>query len=658
MKEIKLTLFLSLLAAAAQGQDCVTWLNQCKRVDEPGCLEAATKALETWSPDCGSEVKGKAYYNRGSAYVTRKEFERGLADLNRAVELVPGHANAWANRASALASLGRHGEAVSDMNRALELGPDDKALTYYHRALSHAHLKQFPESLKDINAAILLNPGVGLWYQVRAQTNKQLNNQDEIPPDLDKALALDPTLLLPYMMRSGIRHKRRDYAGALADDKRAALLQPYDLDAWTMLFNASLLADDCAETVEAGGKLFTLAAPTAERLFQRGRCYYRLGRAEEALADFKAAAEKGADIGDLEYYTALTLRDLSRFGEAHQILKKAITKNPKDASLRIAQGFVYKGEKNYESALRAFKEAASLKPDLSDPYRQQGHVYSMLKQSTMSLTSFAKAIERQPSADLYLSRGLAYDGLGDLEKALADYDKAIELSTGLNGVHRTRALARLRTGKLTEALADVDFEIAADSAAPMNYTTRGLIFVRQERYSDAITEYEKAMALDPKSALPFRLRASSAFELDRFESALADYDMAISLGASDPLIHRGRGRALAALGKFEDAVAAFDKSIAIQPSAPAYAFRGMAAAELGRSDAAERDSLQAVGMAPADAMALIARAVVLSKAGDLARARDSFKKAAGLNAQPDQFIKKMKLTPLQAERLRALGQKP
>jgi tetratricopeptide (TPR) repeat protein len=53
----------------------------------------------------------------------------------------------------------------------------------------------------------------------------------------------------------------------------------------------------------------------------------------------------------------------------------------------------------------------------------------------------------------YVNRGLAYQQSGDLEKALADYDKAIEL-------YPKFAFAYYSRGKVYEALGQVDMAVA------------------------------------------------------------------------------------------------------------------------------------------------------------------------------------------------------
>ena len=62
-----------------------------------------------------------AYYNRASAYQTKGDVDRAIADYDTAITLKPDYAAAYENRARVFASKGDYTRAVADVTKAGEL---------------------------------------------------------------------------------------------------------------------------------------------------------------------------------------------------------------------------------------------------------------------------------------------------------------------------------------------------------------------------------------------------------------------------------------------------------------------------------------------------------------------------------------------------------
>ena len=62
-----------------------------------------------------------AYYNRASAYQTKGEADRAIADYDQAITLKPDYAAAYENRARVFAIKGDYTRAVADVTKAGEL---------------------------------------------------------------------------------------------------------------------------------------------------------------------------------------------------------------------------------------------------------------------------------------------------------------------------------------------------------------------------------------------------------------------------------------------------------------------------------------------------------------------------------------------------------
>ena len=107
----------------------------------PELDEAYRIALDKAIKDFNSAIKIKpefvlAYYNRGIAYLYKREFEKAIKDFSKAINLKP-----------------------------------DEAKSYYYRARAYMHTDKFKKAIKDYNKTIALNPKFAAAYFDRAIAN-------------------------------------------------------------------------------------------------------------------------------------------------------------------------------------------------------------------------------------------------------------------------------------------------------------------------------------------------------------------------------------------------------------------------------------------------------------------------------------------------------
>src|SRR3982751_5329383 len=83
-------------------------------------------------------------------------------------------------------------------------------------------------------------------------------------------------------------------------------------------------------------------------------------------------------------------------------------------------------------------------------------------------------------AEDYYQRGLARYEKGDVEGAIADYSKAIEMYPKYSAAYNSRAAARKAKGDTDAAIADYNraIELSPDIALPYYY--RGFIFLEKQ----------------------------------------------------------------------------------------------------------------------------------------------------------------------------------
>jgi len=136
-------------------------------------------------------------------------------------------------------------------------------------------------------------------------------------------------------------------------------------------------------------------------------------------------------------------------------------------------------------------------------------------------------------AHAYHNRGVAHMQKGNLERAIADYNKVLELRPHY-----------------------------ADA-----YYNRGVAFARKGDTERAITDYTKAIENNPRDAGAYRNRGDSYRGKGDFVRAIADYTRAIELDPNDAALYNSRGLAYAGNGDYAYALADATKAATLALSA-------------------------------------------------------------------------------------------
>ena len=139
--------------------------------------------------------------------------------------------------------------------------------------------------------------------------------------------------------------------------------------------------------------------------YNRGETYLKLGRLNDALADFDTTIETVLAGG-----RSVEL-DSATFGLAY--LDRG--------AVRAQQGAV-------QLALRDYDRAVELLPHFAKAYLNRGEAYHQLGRVQEALRDYGKAIAPQPdSAEAFNNRAEAYRVLKQPANALANVKRAIEL---------------------------------------------------------------------------------------------------------------------------------------------------------------------------------------------------------------------------------------
>jgi tetratricopeptide (TPR) repeat protein len=231
---------------------------------------------------------------------------------------------------------------------------------------------------------------------------------------------------------------------------------------------------------------------------------------------------------------------------------------------------------------------------------------------------YTDLIQRNPNVGRYYTlRASAWWELGKSEKALEDFDKAIELGYTKAHAYTSRGLFHAEMGDYAKAVADYDEAIKLDPKDIAPLINRASLKLNQREFDAAIDDYTLALEKMPKSQSLLHQRAIAYKAAGKPEEAIADFDAILKENPNYRAAINGRGYIHFQQQEFKKAVEDFTTAVGLNPKdAVAWNNRGFNRHQLGHNIEALEDYDKAISLAPKYAQALQNRAWLLSIVDD------------------------------------------
>lgn len=157
----------------------------------------------------------------------------------------------------------------------------------------------------------------------------------------------------------------------------------------------------------------------------------------------------------------------------------------------------------------------------------------------------------QSSTDYY-NRGVERQNKGDLDGAVADYTKAIELDPKNVSAYNNRGNIKEDKGNIIGAATDYTFAVATNQRHPTALYNLAHSFQVRKDYEGAIAAYSKAIEVKPDYAMAYANRGLCHLYEGRDAEAQKDFDRSLEINAglknslegyiADVKQQRGQGR--------------------------------------------------------------------------------------------------------------------
>jgi tetratricopeptide (TPR) repeat protein/predicted aspartyl protease len=253
----------------------------------------------------------------------------------------------------------------------------------------------------------------------------------------------EPTDAAGFGRRGAAETSRRDYVAAVADLDRAVAMEPNN----------------------------------GRYLLERARAKLLMGERPAAFADLDKAAEVAPADAQIRLAHAESLIGRRRPADAQKDLEAVDAALPRQDNDRLTLAALFQRLDRFDSAIADYDQWIAAHPDDSrQPIALNGRCWSRAlagRDLPLALKDCDAALRRMKSANFYDSRGLVELRMGQYDRAIADYDAALQLAPRTAWSLYGRGLARRHKGD-SAAQADIDAAVAIDPALPARARTLGI----------------------------------------------------------------------------------------------------------------------------------------------------------------------------------------
>ncbi len=274
----------------------------------------------------------------------------------------------------------------------------------------------------------------------------------------------------------------------------------------------------------AEGQSLNFAVPS-ERIaqLQAGTLKTLGGLSVETSRSQRAAAERFYNQG-----LAFLSRDDCETALVY--FKKATDADPRYAEPWAQSGFCQGKLGHHEEALKASRQAITLRPDSFESYMNIGAAYFALGQYRESLDAYRKAVTLRPeSAEAYYYMGRTYGKMGRTDDELASYKRAVMVRPDFVLAYERLGQGYQQAGRLREAVWAFSQQILY---RPDDYKARnnlGEVYMQMNRYQDAIEAFQYAINLKPDFAKARYNLGSAYVKIGNRDAAMEQYRILINL---------------------------------------------------------------------------------------------------------------------------------
>ena len=472
------------------------------------------------------------YLLRAEILAGRKQWAEAAADMDEAIRLQPQEADYYLNRAYLRYNNDEFFGAMADYNYALELKPYNAA-ALFNRALLRYEVRDLERAIKDLDEVLKIEPD-----NFHAQYNRSLmmleaGKYREALKGFDQIAKRYPRFYPVYYAMAEAWQKLGDMRTAMMNVYKAEeLIKKYVKNPRQFKLDRPSIAsgstnngmeenpdsaqdeDNDMKVMEKFNQLVTVSGTSSTQLSYNERIK---GKVQDR--DMSIVAQPSYMLSFRESPRSLKttsnyFRDLDLFN-GNRYIKEKIYLNPAENSSEEQDMSSLFSISEYYTGL--VNEGRARPAD----WFASGVVYCMLKNYEAALQALDKAIEIDPGFTVaYMARGFIHQA-----------NSRFVATDGELAGEENRQVRRIKEKKnLQEAMADYDKALELDPRLVYAWFNKGNLYYQMKDYSSAMQCYSEALKIDPEFGEAYFNRGLTYFQMGNRRQAFVDLSKAGETG--------------------------------------------------------------------------------------------------------------------------------
>jgi tetratricopeptide (TPR) repeat protein len=161
------------------------------------------------------------------------------------------------------------------------------------------------------------------------------------------------------------------------------------------------------------------------------------------------------------------------------------------------EGMAYFEQRDYAHAVESLTKALRLSlGDIAETHLYRGICYAYLQAYEKAMDDFNRALQNNPYlADAYNERGNLWRLDENYARAIEDYDTAISIEKDHDAAYYNRGICHEKLKQYEEAEEDLSFALKYNSGIAEAYEARGRIRALMKNYEGAINDFERFLRM-------------------------------------------------------------------------------------------------------------------------------------------------------------------
>ena len=477
--------------------------------------------------------------------VEEKRLLKAVETAQKAVRNSPDNAELWGQLGHVYFSHRWEVPAIACYRRANTLAPDEFRWLYL---LGRLTTRRDPvAAVEYLNRALTLNDAYAPAHLYLASALRISGKFDKARQHLENAKNLQPDNPFSELWLGEIAFAQRQVELAKTHLENALRLNPDQSEAHALMAQVATVLGDTetakkhAQAARQPTRHSELSDPlwwdvlrtgvTAPLRAARGRRYMTAGNYVDAVAEFEVLISRTQKDIDVWLDYGVSLHHIGRHNDALAALKHAQTLLRSDED-------VQKEKKPHEIAylyVQTYNHIAQI-------YYETGQTDAAILTTQKAIQLFHKSVGNAQLSDktrasvyttflanIYANLAMAYEDIGQLEQAIAQYQKALALLPTKSALHRDIAGVYWKMRRYVEAEPHYKIVIADDPTDVQTVYRLGLILLAKKDYAAAITEFEKVIELDAAHVRAYEAVGIAYQELGDVSAAMGAFEQVLQL---------------------------------------------------------------------------------------------------------------------------------